>query len=183
MNSGPSRELLELWAPDSRNGLIVTGYSVEGTMARVSAKHQGGPVSVSSCIPSAVLYVQCEAMDISFSHPFVSLQHGLLAYECELMFIRFFSTALGYPQRARRNFDDERSKHSEKALGRLHILQRTCRLLAKFRVHGVGQATAHRKSHRHVFTSTRLHIDSGLGAGSWRGDRDGSSQGRDARPV
>lgn len=36
MDSGPSRELLELWAPDSRNGVIVTGYSIEGTMARVS---------------------------------------------------------------------------------------------------------------------------------------------------
>ncbi|KZT10629.1 uncharacterized protein LAESUDRAFT_741096 [Laetiporus sulphureus 93-53] len=34
MTVGPSRELLELWAPDSRNGVIVTGYSVEGTMAR-----------------------------------------------------------------------------------------------------------------------------------------------------
>ncbi|KAH9942274.1 mRNA 3'-end-processing protein YSH1 [Epithele typhae] len=34
MNSGASRELFELWAPDSRNGLIVTGYSVEGTLAR-----------------------------------------------------------------------------------------------------------------------------------------------------
>ncbi|KAI0674955.1 mRNA 3'-end-processing protein YSH1 [Trametes maxima] len=34
MQTGPSRELLELWAPDSRNGLIVTGYSIEGTMAR-----------------------------------------------------------------------------------------------------------------------------------------------------
>ncbi|TCD67440.1 endoribonuclease ysh1 [Steccherinum ochraceum] len=34
VQSGPSRELLELWAPDSRNGFIVTGYSVEGTMAR-----------------------------------------------------------------------------------------------------------------------------------------------------
>lgn len=34
LQSGMSRELLELWAPDSRNGLIVTGYSVEGTMAR-----------------------------------------------------------------------------------------------------------------------------------------------------
>ena len=33
---GPSRELLELWAPDPRNGLVITGYSVEGTMARVS---------------------------------------------------------------------------------------------------------------------------------------------------
>ncbi|EUC54919.1 YSH1-component of pre-mRNA polyadenylation factor PF I, related protein [Rhizoctonia solani AG-3 Rhs1AP] len=34
MSSGPSRELLELWAPDARNGVIITGYSIEGTMAR-----------------------------------------------------------------------------------------------------------------------------------------------------
>ncbi|KAI0341996.1 Metallo-hydrolase/oxidoreductase [Trametopsis cervina] len=34
MTNGPSRELLELWAPDSRNGVIITGYSIEGTMAR-----------------------------------------------------------------------------------------------------------------------------------------------------
>jgi cleavage and polyadenylation specificity factor subunit 3 len=38
MQSGVSRELLERWAPDRRNGLIVTGYSVEGTMARVSCR-------------------------------------------------------------------------------------------------------------------------------------------------
>ncbi|KAL6310461.1 beta-lactamase-like protein [Sparassis latifolia] len=34
MTVGPSRELLELWAPDSRNGVIITGYSIEGTLAR-----------------------------------------------------------------------------------------------------------------------------------------------------
>ncbi|KAI0066120.1 Metallo-hydrolase/oxidoreductase [Artomyces pyxidatus] len=34
MQVGPSRELFEMWAPDARNGLIVTGYSVEGTLAR-----------------------------------------------------------------------------------------------------------------------------------------------------
>ncbi|KAG8213672.1 beta-lactamase-like protein [Butyriboletus roseoflavus] len=34
LQTGPSRELLELWAPDPRNGLIITGYSVEGTLAR-----------------------------------------------------------------------------------------------------------------------------------------------------
>ncbi|KAN0090868.1 Beta-lactamase-like protein [Tylopilus felleus] len=34
MDSGSSRELLELWAPDPRNGLIITGYSVEGTLAK-----------------------------------------------------------------------------------------------------------------------------------------------------
>lgn len=36
MSYGFSRELLERWAPDSKNGVIVTGYSIEGTMARVS---------------------------------------------------------------------------------------------------------------------------------------------------
>jgi len=36
MQTGPSRELFELWCPDSRNGLIITGYSIEGTPARVS---------------------------------------------------------------------------------------------------------------------------------------------------
>ncbi|KAJ7084368.1 beta-lactamase-like protein [Mycena belliarum] len=34
MQSGTSRELFELWAPDSRNGLVITGYSIEGTLAR-----------------------------------------------------------------------------------------------------------------------------------------------------
>ncbi|KAF2865007.1 beta-lactamase-like protein [Massariosphaeria phaeospora] len=34
LQSGMSRELLERWAPDPRNGVIITGYSVEGTMAK-----------------------------------------------------------------------------------------------------------------------------------------------------
>ncbi|KAL4074057.1 beta-lactamase-like protein [Scleroderma citrinum] len=34
LQTGPSRELLELWAQDPRNGLIITGYSIEGTLAR-----------------------------------------------------------------------------------------------------------------------------------------------------
>ncbi|KAF2492425.1 endoribonuclease YSH1 [Lophium mytilinum] len=34
MQNGVSRELLERWAPDQRNGVIITGYSVEGTMAK-----------------------------------------------------------------------------------------------------------------------------------------------------
>jgi cleavage and polyadenylation specificity factor subunit 3 len=37
MKFGLSRELLEEWAPESKNGVVVTGYSIEGTMARVSA--------------------------------------------------------------------------------------------------------------------------------------------------
>ncbi|KAI9681093.1 MAG: endoribonuclease ysh1 [Caeruleum heppii] len=34
LQSGVSRELLERWAPDQKNGVIITGYSVEGTMAK-----------------------------------------------------------------------------------------------------------------------------------------------------
>jgi cleavage and polyadenylation specificity factor subunit 3 len=35
LQSGGSRILLEKWASDQKNGLILAGYSVEGTMARV----------------------------------------------------------------------------------------------------------------------------------------------------
>ncbi|ODQ63231.1 Endoribonuclease YSH1 [Nadsonia fulvescens var. elongata DSM 6958] len=34
LQNGVSRELLERWAPDPKNALILTGYSVEGTMAK-----------------------------------------------------------------------------------------------------------------------------------------------------
>ncbi|RJE21791.1 hypothetical protein PHISCL_05882 [Aspergillus sclerotialis] len=34
LQTGTSRELLERWAPNERNGVIMTGYSVEGTMAK-----------------------------------------------------------------------------------------------------------------------------------------------------
>ncbi|KAI0508272.1 cleavage and polyadenylation specificity factor subunit [Xylaria bambusicola] len=34
LQSGVSRELLERWAPSDKNGVIITGYSVEGTMAK-----------------------------------------------------------------------------------------------------------------------------------------------------
>ncbi|KAL8656696.1 MAG: hypothetical protein Q9226_002581 [Calogaya cf. arnoldii] len=32
--NGVSRELLERWAPSEKNGIVITGYSVEGTMAK-----------------------------------------------------------------------------------------------------------------------------------------------------
>ncbi|KAK5018069.1 endoribonuclease ysh1 [Cryomyces antarcticus] len=35
LQNGVARELLERWAPDQRNGVIITGYSVEGTMAKL----------------------------------------------------------------------------------------------------------------------------------------------------
>ena len=35
MQSGLSRQLFEAWCTDKRNGLIVAGYCVEGTLAKV----------------------------------------------------------------------------------------------------------------------------------------------------
>jgi cleavage and polyadenylation specificity factor subunit 3 len=34
MQNGVSRELLERWSPSDKNGVVITGYSVEGTMAK-----------------------------------------------------------------------------------------------------------------------------------------------------
>ena len=52
MDSGSSRELLELWAPDPRNGLVITGYSIEGTLAKVSGDRSRTMVvvAVRTCI-------------------------------------------------------------------------------------------------------------------------------------
>ena len=38
MQSGLSRQLFENWCTDKRNGLIVAGYCVEGTLAKVNGK-------------------------------------------------------------------------------------------------------------------------------------------------
>jgi len=35
MQSGLSRELFECWCTDKRNGVIIAGYCVEGTLAKV----------------------------------------------------------------------------------------------------------------------------------------------------
>ena len=36
MQSGLSRELFESWCTDKRNGVIIAGYCVEGTLAKVN---------------------------------------------------------------------------------------------------------------------------------------------------
>ena len=38
MQSGLSRQLFEVWCTDKRNGLIVAGYCVEGTLAKVRGR-------------------------------------------------------------------------------------------------------------------------------------------------
>lgn len=43
MQSGLSRELFESWCTDKRNGVIIAGYCVEGTLAKVSSACHTGP--------------------------------------------------------------------------------------------------------------------------------------------
>ena len=69
VTNGPSRELLELWAPDSRNGVILTGYSIEGTMARVSGNavfRRAGPVMYDA---SFCMYTNTKTMYFFSSTP------------------------------------------------------------------------------------------------------------------
>ena len=50
MQSGLSRELFETWCTDRRNGVIIAGYCVEGTLAKVNIEIQGmskGPLPYS----------------------------------------------------------------------------------------------------------------------------------------
>ena len=35
LQSGLSRELFETWCPDARNSVIIAGYCVEGTLAKM----------------------------------------------------------------------------------------------------------------------------------------------------
>ena len=41
MQSGLSRELFECWCTDKRNGVIIAGYCVEGTLAKVRSDIKG----------------------------------------------------------------------------------------------------------------------------------------------
>ncbi|KAH7924266.1 Metallo-hydrolase oxidoreductase [Leucogyrophana mollusca] len=87
LQTGPSRELLELWAPDPRNGLIITGYSVEGTLARDIMTEPDEIVSLKgNTIPRkiSVDYISFSAhVDYSQNSEFIELvkaQHVVLVH-------------------------------------------------------------------------------------------------------
>lgn len=63
MSFGLSRELLEEWAPDPKNGVIVTGYSIEGTMARTLL---GEPDHIESLRGGRSIPRRCTVKEISF---------------------------------------------------------------------------------------------------------------------
>lgn len=77
MQVGASRELLELLAPDPRNGVIITGFSVEGTMARdIQTEPEEIPSSNGTPIPLklSVDYIPFSAhVDYSQNAEFIEL--------------------------------------------------------------------------------------------------------------
>jgi cleavage and polyadenylation specificity factor subunit 3 len=65
LQNGVSRELLEKWAPDSRNSLILTGYSVEGTLAKNIIMEPDTIPSISN--PDAQIPRRLNIEEISFA--------------------------------------------------------------------------------------------------------------------
>ncbi|CEQ39582.1 SPOSA6832_01125 [Sporobolomyces salmonicolor] len=74
LTNGVSRELLEKWAPDPRNGLIITGYSVEGVMARtimnepteILALNGGAKIPRRLCVPPSFAFLKATR---ALTHP------------------------------------------------------------------------------------------------------------------
>jgi Cft2 family RNA processing exonuclease len=53
MQSGLSRQLFEAWCTDKRNGVLIAGYCVEGTLAKVRKERgKGGERYFSKNLPS-----------------------------------------------------------------------------------------------------------------------------------
>ncbi|KAG7155877.1 Cleavage and polyadenylation specificity factor subunit 3-like [Homarus americanus] len=63
MQSGLSRELFEMWCPDPKNGVIIAGYCVEGTLAKEILKE---PEEVTT-MSGQRLPMKCSVEYISFS--------------------------------------------------------------------------------------------------------------------
>ncbi|OZJ05276.1 hypothetical protein BZG36_01937 [Bifiguratus adelaidae] len=88
LQSGFSRELFERWAPDKRNGLVVTGYSVDGTLAKSIINEpqdftsmDGRKITLRSSVDyisfsAHVDYTQNSAFIDEISAPHVVLVHG-----------------------------------------------------------------------------------------------------------
>ncbi|KAL8654439.1 MAG: hypothetical protein Q9210_001507 [Variospora velana] len=80
--NGVSRELLERWAPSEKNGVVITGYSVEGTMAKqimnepdsipAIMSNRGGPMMGRRAGPNgemekAMIPRRCSVEEFSFA--------------------------------------------------------------------------------------------------------------------
>jgi cleavage and polyadenylation specificity factor subunit 3 len=93
LQSGLSRELLEMWCPDKRNGLIIPGYVVEGTLGKVNiliglAKSESLIFDRSFCSPQHILSEPSEITSSSGSK---------LPVRCSIDYISF-SAHVDYAQ-------------------------------------------------------------------------------------
>ncbi|EFZ02104.2 metallo-beta-lactamase superfamily protein [Metarhizium robertsii ARSEF 23] len=67
LQSGVSRELFERWAPSEKNGVIITGYSVEGTMARQIMQEPDQIPAVMSQSERVLIPRRCSVAEYSFA--------------------------------------------------------------------------------------------------------------------
>lgn len=65
LQSGKSRRLFEMWCPDRKNGVILAGYSVEGTLAKDLSRE--GFVREVVSMNGTLLNVECEVKTITFA--------------------------------------------------------------------------------------------------------------------
>ncbi|CCF55931.1 hypothetical protein KAFR_0A04950 [Kazachstania africana CBS 2517] len=65
LQSGISRDLLERWCPDDKNLVLITGYSVEGTMAKFIMLEPDTIPSVNN--PEITIPRRCQVEEISFA--------------------------------------------------------------------------------------------------------------------
>ena len=65
LQSGISRDLLEKWCPEEKNLVLVTGYSVEGTMAKYIMLEPDTIPSVNN--PDVTIPRRCQVEEISFA--------------------------------------------------------------------------------------------------------------------
>ncbi|AET38621.1 cleavage polyadenylation factor subunit YSH1 Ecym_3113 [Eremothecium cymbalariae DBVPG len=65
LQNGLSRDLLEKWCPDEKNLVLITGYSVEGTMAKFLILEPESIPSINN--PDVTIPRRCQVEEISFA--------------------------------------------------------------------------------------------------------------------
>ena len=63
LQNGVSRHLFERWCDDARNGVIIAGYTVEGTLAHQLLEH---PPTI-TCQDNVIKPRRCQIEHVSFS--------------------------------------------------------------------------------------------------------------------
>ena len=149
MQSGLSRELFESWCTDKRNGVIIAGYCVEGTLAKVGAaghagKQEGEPVNEPKCVCVVLQHIMTEPDEIT------TMSGQKLLLKMSVDYISFSA-----------HTDYQQTSEFIRALKPPHVVN-------------VHRQHAHKSLHLTLSLKALLSTD----PGPRRAERDGSSQGR-----